>query len=55
MPSRFTVLVPAHDEERTIARLLEGLRPLPGREGEIAVIVVCNACRDETAARARAA
>lgn len=55
MPSRFTVVVPAHDEERTIVRLLDGLRPPPGREADMAVIVVCNACRDATAARARAA
>lgn len=52
MPSRFTVLVPAHDEERTIARLLSGLQPPPGRADAMAVIVICNACRDATAARA---
>ncbi|MFA7587071.1 MAG: glycosyltransferase, partial [Novosphingobium sp.] len=52
MPSRFTVLVPAHNEERTIGRLLAGLAPPPGREAEFEVIVLCNDCTDATAARA---
>jgi glycosyltransferase involved in cell wall biosynthesis len=44
----FSVIVPAHNEERVIARclraLVEGAAP-----GELEVIVVCNACKDGTA------
>jgi glycosyltransferase involved in cell wall biosynthesis len=44
----FSVIVPAHNEEKVIARclaaLVEGASP-----GEIEVIVVCNACTDGTA------
>src|SRR5262245_39062030 len=40
------VVIPAHDEERTIARLLRELGPL---EADVQLIVVCNGCRDRTA------
>jgi glycosyltransferase involved in cell wall biosynthesis len=47
-----SVVIPAHNEARVIARclraLLEGARP-----GELEVIVVCNGCADDTAAMAR--
>lgn len=49
-----SVVVPAHQEEATIA---QGLRTLlaTARPGEFEVVVVANGCRDATAARARAA
>lgn len=47
------IVIPAHNEEHTIARgltrLMEGTRP-----GELHVVVVANACTDETAGAARA-
>ncbi len=47
-----SVLIPAHNEERVIARCLELL--VQGFErGELDVVVVCNGCDDETAAVAR--
>ncbi|MFF0433597.1 glycosyltransferase family 2 protein [Streptomyces sp. NPDC004327] len=46
MPS---IVIPAHNEERTLARLLDGL--LDGAaDGEFDVLVVCNGCTDATAA-----
>lgn len=49
-----SVIIPAHDEEAVIGRclgtLLEGAEP-----GELEIVVVCNGCRDGTAAAARAA
>ncbi len=48
-----SVIVPAHDEERTIGRLLTGLTtPAEGRLLE--VIVVANGCSDATAEHAAA-
>jgi len=48
----FSVIVPAHNEERVIARclraLVEGAAP-----GALEVIVVCNACTDGTADEVR--
>ena len=55
MPNRFTVIVPAHNEEAVIPRLLRAVAPLPARSGEMDVIVICNACSDNSAAAAREA
>ena len=41
-----SVVVPAHDEERTIGRLLEALCAEPAR---FETVVACNGCTDETA------
>jgi glycosyltransferase involved in cell wall biosynthesis len=47
-----SVVIPAHDEAAVIGRCLTTL--LAGAEpGELEVIVVCNGCRDDTAAVAR--
>ncbi|HET7486303.1 MAG TPA: glycosyltransferase family 2 protein [Acidimicrobiales bacterium] len=46
-----STVIPAHDEERVIGRLLRGLAQ--GRQPGDEVIVVCNGCRDRTAAVAR--
>ena len=47
-----SVIIPAHNEARVLRRNLEllhrGIRP-----GELDVVVVCNGCRDDTAAVAR--
>ncbi|MGE3796045.1 MAG: glycosyltransferase [Dehalococcoidia bacterium] len=48
-----SVIIPAHDEERVIARTLGAL--LSGAGGELDVVVVCNGCTDRTADVARAA
>jgi hypothetical protein len=45
------VIVPAHDEERTIGRLLQALTGSPAAPLE--VVVVANACHDATADVAR--
>ncbi len=49
-----SVVIPAHNEERVIARTLtalaEGVQP-----GELDVVVVCNGCTDDTAGAARRA
>jgi hypothetical protein len=48
-----SVVIPAHDEEAVIGRLLRALRE--GTEpGRIEVVVACNGCTDGTAAVARA-
>jgi hypothetical protein len=49
---RASVVIPAHDEERTIARTLRVLLA-DAAPGEFDVVVVCNGCTDATAARAR--
>ncbi len=50
---RASVVIPAHDEEAVIARTLRALTE--GLAGvELEIIVVCNGCRDRTAAIARA-
>jgi hypothetical protein len=52
-----TVVIPAYNEangiERTLRAVLADAEGAPGAE-ELVVIVVANACRDDTAARARA-
>lgn len=40
-----SVVIPAHNEERSIARLLGGLKI----DGDLEVIVACNGCSDATA------
>lgn len=47
-----SVIVPAHDEAAVIGRCLAALTE-GAREGELEVLVVCNGCRDDTAAIAR--
>jgi len=46
------VIIPAHDEERVLARTLDGLLPLLSSPA-VDVIVVCNGCTDGTAEVAR--
>ena len=46
----FSVVIPAHNEEDTVVRLLTRLNDL-GSSAE--VVVVCNGCTDGTADRAR--
>ncbi len=49
-----SVVIPAHDEAPVIRRCLDAL--LTGfAPGELDIVVVCNGCGDDTAARARAA
>jgi hypothetical protein len=47
-----SVVVPAHNEERSITRLLAALSS--GYDGLLQVVVVCNGCTDRTAEIARA-
>lgn len=49
-----SVVVPAHDEARVIARCLEALL-CDAEPGEFEIVVVANGCSDETAASARSA
>ena len=46
-----SVVIPAHDEEAVIERCL-GTLLADARAGEVEVVVVCNGCTDDTAARA---
>ncbi|MGO4383808.1 WecB/TagA/CpsF family glycosyltransferase [Specibacter sp. RAF43] len=46
-----SVIIPAHNEASVIGRTLAHLAPLAA-EGQIEVIVACNGCTDDTAARA---
>jgi hypothetical protein len=47
-----SVIIPAHNEERSIGRLLDAI--LAGAEpGEFEIVVVCNGCSDDTATVAR--
>lgn len=47
-----SVVIPAHDEAALIDRTLASLRQDPAWD-ELEVVVVCNGCADDTAARAR--
>lgn len=47
-----SVVIPAHDEAGRIVRTLTALLS-QAAEGEFEVVVVCNGCTDDTAARAR--
>lgn len=47
------VIIPAHNEAAVIARTLAPLAPLAAA-GKLDVVVVCNGCTDDTAAKARA-
>ena len=53
MSARASVVIPAHDEERGIARTL---RSLEGgfAPGDLEIVVVCNGCTDRTAETVRA-
>lgn len=51
---RASIIIPAHNEERVIGRLLRGLLA-DAHPGEFDVLVVCNGCTDGTAAVARSA
>lgn len=53
-PALASVIIPAHNEGRTIARNLAALREGTG-PGDLEVIVVCNGCTDDTADAARSA
>ena len=48
-----SIVIPAHNEGSVIERLLESLTADAGTH-EFDIIVVCNGCTDDTAARARA-
>ncbi len=47
-----SVVIPAHNEARVIARALSALAPMTAN-GELEVVVVCNGCTDDTATVAR--
>ena len=47
-----SVVIPAHNEGRVIVQTLTSLL-IDVRPGELDVVVVCNGCTDDTAARAR--
>lgn len=49
---RASVIIPAHDEAEVIVRTLTMLLA-DAEDGELEVVVVCNGCTDDTAARAR--
>lgn len=51
---RASILIPAHNEGQTIARLLRSLAAA-ARSIDLEVIVACNGCTDDTAQRARSA
>jgi glycosyltransferase involved in cell wall biosynthesis len=47
-----SIVIPAHNEERSIGALLAELAPLAG---DTEVVVACNGCQDRTVEAARAA
>lgn len=47
-----SIVIPAHNEGESIERLLRALAPMAN---ETEIVVVCNGCTDDTAARARLA
>jgi 1,2-diacylglycerol 3-beta-glucosyltransferase len=51
----FQVIVPAHDEAAGIARTVESLRAIDYPTDLFEIVVVADNCKDDTAARARAA
>ncbi len=51
-PTRFSVVVSAHNEEGVIGRLLEAVL-VDAEPGDVHVVVACNGCTDGTAAVAR--
>lgn len=53
MKPEISVIIPAHNEESTIATCLTELLPLI-QDGQAEIIVGCNGCTDQTAATARA-
>lgn len=53
--TRFTVVIPAHDEEDGIAATVHSLQATSYPEERRAILVVADNCTDATAARARAA
>ena len=45
-------MIPAYNEGEVIERCLKALLA-DAREGEFEIVVVCNGCKDDTAARAQ--
>lgn len=55
MSNRFTVIVPAYNEETVIGRLLRAIAPPPDQITQMDVIVALNGCSDNSASVAREA
>lgn len=53
-PRRFAVLIPAHNEESVIERLLDSLNAIDYPADAVDIYVVADNCTDATVARARA-
>lgn len=47
--AELSILIPAHNEERVVGRLLQGLAPLLERDALVEILVLCNGCTDATA------
>jgi len=54
-PPPATLIVAAHNEERVIGRWVAAARALEYPTGRLDIVVACDGCTDETAARAREA